>query len=482
MTAERDLDRQLASWFDERAVLHVPDGLLERSLGRVGATRQRPGWLIPDAWRSPRAAGRTAATPVRLRGVFTSAVAMVVLVFGTGLFLRLLPAGIGGPSAQPSVAPTTSGVPSPTPASSTSLTGPLGTGRQIHTATLLKDGDVLIAGGYALGDVPIPSAVLYDPATDTFTSTGSLAEARGYHTATLLADGRVLITGGGPASWPGSMTGITGPFLASAELYDPRTGAFSPTGSMATPREGHAATLLADGRVLITGGADYQAHAVASAELYDPKTGKFSPTGSMTTARAFHTSTLLADGRVLIAGGSPVAWGTTSKLASAEIYDPKTGTFTATGSMTVDRDFNTATLLADGRVLIAGGSGLTQEDLASAEIYNPTTGAFTPTGSLIDGREYQTATLLADGRVLVVGGGSDYTNRTFLASAELYDPRTGAFTATGALSTARSYHAATLLADGRVLVTGGYGAVAPLPSAETYDPASGTFRPTGSGR
>ena len=363
----------------------------------------------------------------------------------------------------------------------------MGNGRQIHTSTRLDDGRVLITGGYDNEDRALASAVLYDPATNRFSPTGSMTDARGYHTATLLSDGRVLITGGGPAGWPGSLPGITGPFLASAELYDPKTGTFSPTGSMASPREVHTATLLADGRVLITGGADFQARAVAAAELYDPKTGLFSPTGSMTTARAFHTATLLADGRVLIAGGSPAAWGTTAHLASAEIYDPRTGTFTPTGPMTGGRDFNTATLLADGRVLLAGGSSgsqadvpsATAEDVASAEIYDPQTGTFALTGRMIAGREYQTATLLSDGRVLVVGGGGDYANRLFLASAELYDPATGTFAATGPLATARTYQAATLLDDGRVLVTGGYGAVAPLASAEIYDPATGTFSSAG---
>jgi hypothetical protein len=164
----------------------------------------------------------------------------------------------------------------------------------------------------------------------------------------------------------------------------------------------------------------------ASAELYDPKTGTFSPTGSMATARAFHTATLLADGRVLIAGGDPSGWNFNSLIASAEIYDPSTGTFSATGS-------------------------------------------------LIVGRAWQTATLLADGRVLITGGGGDYTNRSFLASAALYNPKTGTFSPTGSMTEPRTYHQATLLLGGRVLITGGYGALAPLASAEIYDPASGTF-------
>jgi type II secretory pathway component GspD/PulD (secretin) len=188
-----------------------------------------------------------------------------------------------------------------------------------------------------------------------------------------------------------------------------------------------------------------------------------------------------------VAGGSPAAWGTTAHLASAEIYDPKAGTFAATGPMAEGRDFNTATLLADGRVLIAGGSTGSQQDdpaavtddVASAELYDPKTGTFARTGGMIVGREYHTATLLANGRVLVVGGGGDYLNRLFIASAEIFDPSTGTFVATGPLAVARTYASAVRLDDGRVLVTGGYGAVAPLASAEIYDPATGAFSPAG---
>jgi hypothetical protein len=129
-----------------------------------------------------------------------------------------------------------------------------------------------------------------------------------------------------------------------------------------TPREGHTATLLANGRVLIAGGNDTNGHAVASAELYDPKTGTFSPTGQMTTARGYHTATLLADGRVLIAGGNPGAWSYQGPmLDSADIYDPQTGTFKATGSMAGVRAFHAAALLADGRVLVTGGTDGTDD-------------------------------------------------------------------------------------------------------------------------
>ena len=320
-------------------------------------------------------------------------------------------------------------------------TGSMTTARQDHAATLLPGGKVLVTGGS--GDA---SAELYDPATGTFSRTGSMTSPRGYHTATLLSDGRVLIAGG----YEGTV---------SAELYDPATGSFTATGSMTTARSSHTATLLNDGKVLIAGGYDWcveECDFVASAELYDPTTGTFNPTGRMTTERGSHTATLLANGEVLVAGGfSCDGYLCYRIIASAELYDASAGSFHATGSMATVRAYHTATLLLNGKVLIAGGWG----GGGSAELYDPQTGIFRVTGSMTSPRGGHTATLLQTVKVLVAGG--DYG----LASAELYDPATGSFGATGSMATARQDYTATLIPGGKVLVTGGSGDA----SAELYD-------------
>ena len=277
-------------------------------------------------------------------------------------------------------------------------TGSMLVTRYDATATLLTDGIVLIAGGQGGGR----SAELYDPKTGTFSPTGSMVEARLGQTATLLHDGRVLLAGG--------------PSDATAELYDPKTGTFSPTGSMESGREFATATLLDDGRVLIAGGQvpgpTIFGSGLASAELYDPTTGEFSTTGSMAQPRVGACATLLLDGRVLISGGS--------SDSSSELYDPVTGSFSETGEMSESRVGATATLLADGQVLVAGGSSK-----SSADLYSPTTGTFSPAGSMEEIRDYATATLLADGRVLVAGGrgGTANSDLTTLSSAETYSPQ-----------------------------------------------------------
>jgi uncharacterized protein (DUF2147 family) len=289
---------------------------------------------------------------------------------------------------------------------------------------------------------------------------------RGDHTATLLSDGRVLITGGSNDSEEN---------LAQAEIYDPATGKFSLTGTVGTVRVGATAVLLHDGRVLIVGGfhPGWPPRPYASAEIYDPKSGKFSPTGSMSTARFWDTATLLPDGRVLVAGGDDGSgW---VNFASAEIYDPKSGKFSPTGSMTAARAGATASMLPDGRVLIAGGydiSGVLASaqwnDLASAEVYDPKTGTFSLTGSMTTPRSNQTDGVLSDGRVLLVGGSN---GAELLATAELYDPKTGTFAAAGSMSTVHYGPTATPLSDGRVLIAGGFDSdQSALATAELFEP------------
>jgi Galactose oxidase, central domain len=335
-------------------------------------------------------------------------------------------------------------------------TGSLTTARSGHTATLLLDGRVLVAGG-SPGE--LASAELYDPTSGTWTPTGSLTKGRTLHTATLLPDGKVLVAGG----FDGTFS------MVSAELYDPASGTWTPTGNLATERESHTATLLSSGLVLIVGGiaagSDYIVGIHASAELYDPVSGTWAATSSLAAARTDHTAILLPNGQELVAGGFNDISG---YLTSAEIYDPQSGTWSDTGNLATERKNHAATLLPNGQGLVAGGEG-TNGYLASAELYDLVSGTWTATGSLATARRDHTATLLPDGRALVIGG-SDGT--TFLASAELYDSASGAWTAAGNLFTTRWDHTATLLPNGKVLVAGGFNNSIShyLSSAELYDP------------
>ncbi len=387
---------------------------------------------------------------------------LAVPIAALAIALALAGCGSGPASASP-----------PASASSTlrntfNLTGSIAAARAQQTASLLSTGRVLIAGGGAPADAA--RAELYDPKTGTFSATGSLITGRYGATATVLSDGHVLIAGG----WSENPNA---PVLASAELYDPKTGTFSATRSMTTPRAGHTATLLDDGRVLVTGGqieSDNVFSALASAELYDPQTGTFSPTGSMTVARFNHTATLLPGGHVLIAGGGgPAGVGSAPGLASAELYDPVNGTFTPTGSMADARFWQTATLLANGHVLIAGGDEGTRP-LASAELYDPTAATFASTGSMAAARYLHTASRLANGLVLIAGGYADGVGS--LSSAELYDPDAAAFRPSGSMSDSRFEHTATRLDDGRVLIVAGGSTdesiddAARLATAELYQP------------
>jgi hypothetical protein len=313
------------------------------------------------------------------------------------------------------------------PAAAFMPTGSMTVARDGHTATRLLDGRVLIAGG----GLASASAELYDPASQLFTV------ARTGHSATLLANktlpnyGKVLVTGGGSQT---------------AELYDPTAGTFTATtSSMVALRLGQTATLLQNGQVLIAGGE------TASAELFNPSTATFTATGSMTVSRTGQTATLLPDGRVLIAGGVlDIVPGTvpiplSPGVAWAELYDPVSGAFTVTGSMSKGRSGHTATLLDDGTVLVTGTDN-------TAELFSPGTGTFSVAGELSTGIR-ATATLRKDGTVLVAGG---LTNGNSRATAQLFAPESGGFVAAmGSLITARDGHTATRLADGTVLIAGG---------------------------
>jgi len=288
--------------------------------------------------------------------------------------------------------------------------------RVSHTATLLPNSKVLIAGGLEGRDRSdggwrgraLATAELFDPATGSFIPTGSMATARSAHAAVLLANGKVLVFGG-------SADGDGRELLASAELYDPATGTFSPTGAMNTARIPAAAARLKNGQVLVAGGTGANRTVLASAELYNPATGQFAPAGHLITARHKHAAVLLADGRVLITGGSDARdWD--GQTSAAELYDPAHGTFLATGKMSLPRfkHGRAVVLLRDGRVLIAGGG-------ARAEVFNTITGAFSAAaGSLDASWHFSTATLLANGQVLIVGGYPNSPEAT--ARAWLYQP------------------------------------------------------------
>lgn len=277
-------------------------------------------------------------------------------------------------------------------------------GRHYASLTRLADGRVLLAGGYTAGG-PSRGAELYDPSADTWTATGAMADVRTGHGATLLPNGKVLVAGGD--------AGLRAP-VDTAELYDPATGTWSSAGTMATARENHVEELLADGRVLVAGGdySDSSTHFVAGAELYDPASNSWSPTGSLATARAQMASVALGDGTVLAAGGISHA----GFVRSVERYDPAGGTWSPAGTTAADSDVSMGAALPDGRGLVVNAGGGTD-----AAVFDPAGGTLRAAGSTAAQRYLPTLTALPDGHVLIAGG---VVGGVRTATAELWTPPT----------------------------------------------------------
>ena len=339
---------------------------------------------------------------------------------------------------------------------------PMSTARSNHTATLLNNGSVLIAGGYTPTGT-VATAELYNPTGDTFTLTAiAMNSVRNDHTATLLPSGKVLVAGGADGG---------GGFYSTAEVYDPTGGAWTFTSTqMNSVRTLHTATLLPNGKVLVAGGLDDSDNILASSEIYNPATDTWTLTAQpMNNGRENHTATLLSNGKVLITGGEN-GFGA---LSSAELYDPAADTWTLTAQpMTTGRFTQTATRLSNGKVFVAGGLGPLFTSLASAELYDPAGDTWTASAqSLATSRNSHTATLLPSGIVLLAAGIQD--GMFALNSAELYDPSTDSFaTSSQTLTDARQTHTATLLPNGKTLLAGGSDTVNPLATAELYDPGT----------
>jgi hypothetical protein len=380
---------------------------------------------------------------------------------------------------------------------------PMLTVRCNHTATLLPNGKVLVAGGDMTG-----TAELYDPATGNWTATGAMSTARSHHAAVLLNNGKVLVVGGGrKTEW------IASP---ETELYDPATGKWRLTGALHTGSFFFTtATLLPDGKVLATGdqeiGVDLASKATfeeraaqrvtqegpSTSEIYDPATETWAKTLPMKTTFRWPTATLLKNGQVLLAGaqtpGALHSRDGNGKLlggriglfsgnpSGAELYNPASGEWkTISNAMSmIDNRFHTTTLLFNGKALFVGEQNDLNPD-SSDQIFDPAGGTWSAAASMTEQRGDHTATVLRDGKVLAVGGfGKSQAgrlqlppgHRDTLSSAELYDPVSGRWTLLPShLATGRLWHTATLLPDGEVLIAGGHSPNGPISSTEIYDP------------
>lgn len=349
------------------------------------------------------------------------------------------------------------GLPGNVPAPGTwTMTSSMSAARDGFGSALLPDGRVLVAGGWGLS-----SAEIYDPSTGTWSPTASMRFVRANFTLTAMKNGWVLAAGGNATP--------NGAPHTSCEVYIPSVGRWRTVRPMSTGRYYHSALALDDGSVMVSGGCSQAScgAATATTEIFDPRTGGWSDGGTMMHLRDYHTSTSLRGGGVLVTGG----YGSTGQLASAERWDPATRVWTEVGPMNAARSVHAAARLRDGRVLVIGGQGGFGTFLSSCELYDPIADTWTATGSMADQRQYVTASRMADGRVLVSGGWvlvyplQFNTNR-----CEIYDPVSGAWTATGTLHVARSDHGSILLRNGQSLIMGGLSDTSILASAELYTP------------
>lgn len=337
---------------------------------------------------------------------------------------------------------------------------PMSVPRRDHTATRLAGGKVLVAGGYDSSGWTA-TAEIYDPVMNAWSPASPMSQIRGRHTATLLASGNVLVAGGfaGALYWYDNSEVP----LASAELYDPTTDSWSLAGGLNQAREQHTMTLLPSGQVLLVGGHAVQNVRIAVAELYDPASNAWGLAGSLSTARVNHAAALLGSGKVLVAGGTAVLGGTTGYTATAELYDPSMNTWSPAASMIQARQSPIAARLGSDKVLVAGGSNGTA--LAAAELYDPVMNKWSLTAPMTQPRSDHAAILLGSGKMLTVGG---QATGTYLPSAEAYDPGTGLWSAAGALTQGRMLPTMTVLGNGSILVAGGQNSAGSLASAQLY--------------
>ncbi|MEO5704575.1 MAG: kelch repeat-containing protein [Candidatus Limnocylindrales bacterium] len=474
MTTDRPFDALLRSWFEESAPSDAPQGLLESVVTATAHSRPRPPWLVRLGGEPMPQAGRAKLHRLAPVALAATAVVVAVLLIGTSLLVGtpdVSPSPI--PSPSNSAAPERSATPVPTvtvPATWIA-TGAMIEARAVNTATLLADGKVLVAGGETGGDASkaLASAELYDPRTGTWTATGSMNEARTGHAAVLLPDGKVLVVGGAR-----DFTYFPSHMLTSAELYDPRSGTWTVTASLHAVRRDHVALLLPDGTVLVVGGTDGGEPYPAAAERYDPVRGTWTVSANMIENFPLYAAASLSDGTVLIVGEADGGAG------RAELYDPDRRIWSATGNVIephcgpVD-----SVLLRTGKVLLICGHlvGTPEPLAASTELYDPDTGTWTLSGSMQAKSDGATAVLLADGRVLGVAMTWAYDtpqSPELRESAELYDPIAGTWTATASLDGVFVGGQGTVLLDGTVLFAGGGNGTGVVASSTLFDRGSGS--------